>query len=60
VKCNSDAVGGSSCFRIALMYRRGREELQHLAIISYVISVCQKLLSECPDVRTHGYGPFTI
>ena len=30
VKSNSDAVGGASCFRIALTYRRGREELQQL------------------------------
>ena len=28
VKSNSDAVGGASCSRIALVYRTGREELQ--------------------------------
>ena len=62
VESNLYAVGGSSCVPISHWLREEEvKKLQKLlAVNSYASSVCKTLLSECPDVRTHGYRPFTV
>ena len=59
VKSDFYAVGVSGCVSVSHSFREDdvKNYKNYLAVISYVISVCKELLTECLAVRTHRYRP---